>query len=96
MSAGKGIEMAEQLINLRALRNEREWLPRSLDDAILIRQTLMSAGISRAKADGILGWLLGKVKGEIDTTTATVRSDYRKVLAELQSPLLVQADAIPR
>jgi hypothetical protein len=96
MSAGKGIEMAEQLINLRALRNEREWLPRTLDDAIGIRRTLLDNGVPAERTAGIVSWLIAKAAGETDVTSGLTRARYRKVLAELQSPLLVQADAIPR
>jgi hypothetical protein len=71
------------VVNLRALRNEADHLPSSLDEAMTVRRRLIEAGQSRAIADGIMAWLVTKATGEPDTTDAATRSRYRRILATI-------------
>jgi len=71
------------VVNLRALRNEADHLPSSLEEAAAIRAALLDAGQPPQVADGIVGWLIAKATGQPDLTAATTRSRYRRVLATL-------------
>ncbi len=79
--------MAMAEINLRALRNEAEWLPSSLDDVVAIHDVLKASGQSDQVTNGIVGWLVSKKAGRPDNLGSPTRSTYRKVLAGLESPL---------
>lgn len=70
-----------------ALQNEAEWLPHELDElpAALkrLRERLTDAGRSPAEVQGITGWIVGKALGERDTTNASTRARYRRILREV-------------
>lgn len=71
------------VVNIRALRNEADHLPASLEDAAAVRRSLIDAGQTPQVADGIVGWLVAKATGEPDYTSAPTRSRYRRILATL-------------
>lgn len=79
--------MAVAVVNLRALRNEADWLPRTLEDAALVRSVLVDDGQTEQVVNGITGWLVAKANGQPDRTEASTRARYRRVLASLESPL---------
>ena len=86
--------MAERVVNMRSLRNERDWLPGSLDEAAMVHAALENAGLSNQVSNGIVGWLVAKSFGHEDRTMPATRSTYRKVLAGLQSPLSSRDDMV--
>lgn len=65
------------------IRNEASWIPRSFDDVEDLRERLIEAGHSAAIVNGLTGWLMAKALGHVDETSASTRTRYRKVLAEL-------------
>lgn len=69
------------------LRGEAAWIPRTMDELEQVRRVLTDAGHSNAVVNGVTGWLVAKSLGEEDATNSVTRSKYRKVLAELESPL---------
>lgn len=71
------------VVNLRALRNEADFLPSSIDDAARVRQAIIDAGNPAQVADGIVGWLISKAAGHPDRTASDTRSRYRRILATL-------------
>jgi hypothetical protein len=73
-------------IKRKDLRNEADHLPGSVGDLIALRRRLIEVGASPAKANGLIGWLIAKKAGEPDTTGNSVRSEYRKLLAQLGEP----------
>lgn len=70
--------------NPRALRNEADYLPGSLEDLIELRSRVITAGHSAPVANGLIGWLLSKANGEPDVTGPDTRAKYRKILAGLE------------
>jgi len=62
---------------------EKRFVPRDLEEAQELREVLIAAGNSAAIANGIVGWLLDKALSDVDRTALQTRTDYRKVLAEL-------------
>lgn len=79
--------MAVMTVNKRALRNEAAWLPRSLDDVVIVTRVLAEAEVPNQMANGIVGWLVAKSAGLPDRTSERSRAAYRKVLDGLESPL---------
>lgn len=66
------------------LRNEADYLPKSVEDLARLRRQLLDAGHSNALTGGVISWLVSKTAGEPDQTDSNTRSRYRKILAELQ------------
>ena len=65
------------------LRNEAAYLPESVEDLADLRRRVIAAGYPQQTASGIVGWLVAKAAGDPDLTSAPTRSQYRKILAEL-------------
>ena len=70
--------------NRRGLRNEAAFLPTSVEDLAELRRRIVDAGHPAQTASGIVGWLVAKTAGDPDPTSAPTRSQYRKILAELE------------
>lgn len=73
-------------VNVRALRDEASWLPRTLGETTVARRALLAAGQPPAVADAIVGWLVAKAVGDPDLTAAPTRARYRKILRNLEAP----------
>jgi hypothetical protein len=71
------------VVNIRALRNEADHLPSSIEEAASVRAAIIDAGHSPTLADSVVGWLIAKAAGHADATSPTTRSKYRRVLATL-------------
>jgi hypothetical protein len=70
-------------INERALRNEADFLPTTLEDLVGLRRRVVAAGYPDQVASGVCAWLLTKAAGDPDRTSSDTRARYRKILAEL-------------
>lgn len=77
-------------VNIRALRNEADFLPEQVSDLASVRENVLAAGHAPAVADGIVGWLVAKANGQPDLTSSKTRSRYRRILAELPTSAKVR------
>jgi hypothetical protein len=68
----------------RDLRNEIDYLPRTVRDVAELHECLVAAGQTPAVASGISSWLARKAAGHPDLTDSATRARYRKILAALE------------
>lgn len=70
-------------INPRSLREEADYIPKTLDELADLKARLHAADLTASVVYGLCAWLTDKATGRPDTTSPTTRASYRRVLREL-------------
>jgi hypothetical protein len=72
-------------VNPRSIGAEGPYITTDVRKLARLKAELVDNGVPAYQALALVGWLVDKAAGAPDTTTATTRAAYRKLLAELDS-----------
>jgi hypothetical protein len=70
--------------NPRSLREEADYIPKSLDELAEFRDKAIGAGLPSSLVNGLVSWLTGKATDRPDTTSSATRAGYRKAIRDLR------------
>ncbi len=73
------------LVSMRtdAWQAERDFVPETVREAVILRRAIIEAGHSQATAGRLVAWLMARSVEDSDKTSNTVRSRYRRILESL-------------
>ena len=64
---------------------EQDFTPTTVADLVELRRAVLDAGWSDAVANGLIGWLVGRSTGGVDTSGAPTSARYRRILRQVHS-----------
>lgn len=70
-------------VNPRSIGVEGRYLHSDVLELAALRRRLLDRGTTPPVANGVIGWLTGKIAGEPDIASARSRAEYRRLLREL-------------